>query len=157
MERKIQTAYTSVVRYYAMEKLVLVIIIGLLISSCGTKDKRVQIEEILGQGDYEIVCTSQGCFGSGIEKLEVKSNKTVIYTYRNGNDVTGSFEEKRQIPWDNEKLKVLREIFEIGINFRDTEGYCTTTAKYLLTNITQSVEFEDMNCELMDKFQSLIR
>jgi hypothetical protein len=145
------------VRHGAMEKLVLLIITGLLIFSCRTKDKKVQIEEILGKGNYEIVCMSQGCFGSGIEKLEVKNNETVIYTYRNSNDLTGSFEKKRQIAWDSEKLKVLREILETGINFRDTEGYCTTTAKYKLTNSIQSVEFEDMNCELMDKFESLIR
>jgi len=138
-----------------MKKL-FVLFIG-LVFSCGTKDTKEEIQEILEQQNYKIEYKFQGCFGGGTERLEIKNNEIAIYTYLNLNDPTGSFEETRQIPWDMEKEKLIKEIFETGINFRDTEGYCTTTAKYKLTSIIQSVEFEDMNCELMDKFQSLIR
>jgi hypothetical protein len=55
------------------------------------------------------------------------------------------------------KQKLLKEIFETGINLGDTFGFCTTTSKYKLTNFIQSVEFEDMNCKLNDKFAALLR
>ena len=128
-----------------------------LILSCGPRDTKEEIQEILEQKNYKIEYKFQGCFGSGTERLEIKNNEIAIYTYLNLNDSTGSFEKTRQIPWDVGKQKLLKEIFETGINLGDTVGFCTTTSKYKLTNYSQSVEFEDMNCELNDKFAALLR
>ena len=139
-----------------MKKL-FVLFIGLLIISCGTNDTKEEIEKILGQGNYKIEYNFQGCFGGGTERLEIKNNEIAIYTYLNLNDSTGSFEESRQIPWDMGKQKLLKEVFETGINLGNTVGFCTTTSKYKLTNFMHSVEFEDMNCELNDKFAALLR
>jgi hypothetical protein len=138
-----------------MKKL-FVLFIGLALS-CETKDTKEEIQEILEQQNYKIECKFQGCFGGGTERVEIKDNGIAIYTYLSLNDTTGSFEKTRQIPWDMGKQKLLKEIFESGINLRDTVGFCTTTSKYKLTNFIHSVEFEDMNCELTDKFADLLR
>ena len=139
-----------------MKKL-FVLFIGLLIISCANKDTKEEIQEILEQGNYKIECNFQGCFGGGIERLEIKNNEIAIYTYLNLNDTQGSIQKTRQTPWDIGKQKLLKEIFELGINLRDTVGFCTTTSKYKLTNSIKSVEFEDMNCQLNEKFSALFR
>jgi len=138
-----------------MKKL-FVLFIGLILS-CGTKDRKEEIQEILAQKNFKIEYKFQGCFGGGTERLEIKNNEIAIYTHVTLNGSTGSYEEIRQIPWDIGKQKLLKEIFETGINLGDTGGFCTTTSNYKLTNLIQSVEFEDMNCELNDKFAALLR
>jgi len=140
---------------FTMKKL-FVLFIGLILS-CGTKNTKEEIQKIIEQKNYKIEYKFQGCFGGGTERLEIKNNEIAIYTYLNLNDSTGSFEETRQIPWDIGKQKLLKEIFETGINLVDTVGFCTTTSNYKLTNLIQSVEFEDMTCELNDKFSALLR
>ena len=139
-----------------MKKL-FVLFIALLIISCATKGTKDEIQGILEEGNYKIECIFQGCFGDGIETLEIKNNEIAIYTFLNLNDTTGSFQKTRQALWDKGKQKLLKEIFELGINLRDTVGFCTTTSKYKLTNSIKSVEFEDMNCELNEKFSALFR
>ncbi len=131
--------------------------IGLLIFACGTKGTKEEIQNILKQKNYQIQVKFQGCFGAGIEKLEIKNDEVAVYTYLNLNDTTASFGTTREIAWDIEKQKIVKEIFETGINRHNTLGFCTTTSKYRLTTFIQSVEFEDMNCELTDKFAALLK
>jgi hypothetical protein len=125
--------------------------------SCGTKATKEKIQEVLEQRNYTIECKSQGCFGSGKEKLEIKNNKVATYTFLDFSQESGPSEKTKEILWDSEKRKILQEIFERGIELNETEGFCTTTTQYVLTSWSTTIEFEDLNCEFNDKFETLIK
>jgi hypothetical protein len=140
-----------------MKTIFILSFVGMLFPACRTRDTNEEIQKILEQKNYQIEVTFQGCFGAGTERLEIKNNEVAVYTYQSLSNIPGSSEKTWQIPWDIEKQKILKEIFETGISFHDTVEFCTTTSEYKLTNFVQSVEFKDMTCELTDKFAALLK
>lgn len=135
----------------------LVLFVGMFVMvSCGTRTSE-EIDDLLDDGDYVIECEFQGCFGGGTEKLEIKDGKTATYTFLEFNKENAPIEKTKTISWTEEKEKKLRELFEIGTHLQDTTPMCTTTAKYALTSWPNSIEFEDRNCNVTEKFEELVK
>jgi len=141
---------------YVWWLIIIILLIGISLFSCQTNDPKIKIQKILEEEEYLIECKFQGCFGSGTEKLEIKNSDGAVYTYSDSNSENSFIEKTRRVSWGIEKQNILREIFEIGIKIQNNVGLCTTTSQYKLTSLTQSLEFEDLNCELTEKFQALL-
>lgn len=125
-------------------------LILLTILSCSASHKP-GIEEIVSQGNYKIECSYQGCFGGGTTLLEVKDFNKATYT-----EVSGSRREEKQIAWNTKKDSLVREFFKVGITFNDTIGMCTTTSSYTLSYFRDVIKFDDLNCEMNEKFSALL-
>jgi hypothetical protein len=135
----------------------LLLLTTFLTLTCSNRDTIGEIDGILQSGNYKVELQYQGCFGAGTEKLEIRDNRTAIHTFFIFGQDDKEVEKIKTISWTPEKEKTLKEIFEAGIQFHDTIGMCTTTARYILTSRSNSVEFEDLNCEVSDKFEALLK
>ena len=125
--------------------------------SCGARGTIEEIDHVLQDGNYKIECEFQGCFGEGTAKLEIKNSKTATYTFLDFSQENGPVEKTKIISWTKEKDKKVKEFFETAIHLHDTSALCTTTAKYVLTSWRNSIEFEDLNCKLAEKFEELVK
>lgn len=125
-------------------------LIALILLGCTVNDP-TGIEGIISQGSYKIECSYQGCFGGGTALLEIENFNRATYT-----DGSGANREKRQIAWSAEKDSLAREFFKTGVLLNDTVGLCTTTSSYKLSSSTQVIKFDDLNCEMNEKFSALL-
>jgi hypothetical protein len=128
-----------------------------VVISCGNRGTRDKIDELLRDGNYQVECEFQGCFGGGTEKLEIRNGTTAIYIFLDFSEEKGSVEKRKTISWTIEKEKKLRKLFEIGIHIQDTTSRCTTTAQYVLTSWPNSIAFKDLNCKVTEKFEELVK
>jgi hypothetical protein len=148
--------YTSVVSHLFMRRLMLYMMLFFMVA-CGTNGTIGQIDDILHDGNYTIEWEFQGCFGSGAEKLKVTDRKTATYTFLDYSLKDGPMSNTKTISWTVEKEMKLIKIFEIGVRLQDSLALCTTTTKYVLTSWPNSIEFDDLNCEVTEKFEELIK
>jgi hypothetical protein len=139
-----------------MTRLILYLTVFFMMA-CGNTGTIEQIDDILQDGNYIIKREFQGCFGGGAEKLEVTDRKTATYTFLDFSQQDGPKSKTRTISWTVEKEMKLKEIFEIGVSLQDSLALCTTKTKYILTSGPNSIEFEDLNCEVTEKFEDLIK
>ena len=116
------------------------------------------MDNIIARNKYKLIIHTDSCLGtSDAEVLEINKSKNVAtFTYYDYSLPDGPQKKIKQINWNDDKEKVLRKLFEVGLSLKDSEGFCTTTSKYKLIGGFNKVKFSDLTCSVNEVFRQLI-
>lgn len=90
-------------------------------SAVGTRGTAQEIDDILAERKYTVELAYEGCFGGGMETLEVRDKKIAIYTFPVFGEADKVKEKMDTLPWTSEKEVALRgclsPVFNLAIRW----------------------------------------